>query len=100
MNYLLGRQLTRETLRLKSTIARLKLKGIDGSLHKRWSMWFNSIIRAEPYQPLIISTLETGVAWLSSARVVKCLVKSFNERNPHFLLLIYFLMNVHKRKCF
>jgi len=25
--------------------------------------------------------LGTGVAWLSAARVVKCLVKSFNERN-------------------
>ena len=25
----------------------------------------------------------TGVAWLSSARVVRCLVRSFNERNPH-----------------
>ncbi|KAH9292424.1 hypothetical protein KI387_022102, partial [Taxus chinensis] len=47
-----GAQLTRETLRLGSTVARLKLKGIDGGLHKRWSMWFNSIQRAEPYQPL------------------------------------------------
>ena len=27
-------------------------------------------------------TLETGAAWLSSARVVKCWVKSRNERNP------------------
>ena len=26
---------------------------------------------------------ETGVAWLSSARVVRCWVKSRNERNPH-----------------
>ncbi|KAM3349070.1 hypothetical protein ACQJBY_022310 [Aegilops geniculata] len=29
----------------------------------------------------------TGAAWLSSARVVRCLVKSYNERNPHFVLL-------------
>ena len=29
----------------------------------------------------------TGVAWLSSARVVRCKVKSINERNPYFLLL-------------
>ena len=28
-----------------------------------------------------------GVAWLSSARAVKCLVKSFNERNPYSVLL-------------
>ena len=27
--------------------------------------------------------LITGVAWLSSARVVRCWVKSRNERNPH-----------------
>ena len=30
--------------------------------------------------------LETGVAWLSSARVVRCWVKSRNERNPRLLL--------------
>ncbi|KAL0863742.1 hypothetical protein Bca101_042860 [Brassica carinata] len=40
------------TLRLESTVARPKLKGIDGGLHKRWSMWFNSIQCTEPYQPL------------------------------------------------
>ena len=28
----------------------------------------------------------TGAAWLSSARVVRCWVKSRNERNPHFQL--------------
>ena len=28
----------------------------------------------------------TGGAWLSSARVVRCWVKSRNERNPRFLL--------------
>ena len=26
-----------------------KLKGIDGDPHKRWSMWFNSKQREEPY---------------------------------------------------
>ncbi len=30
----------------------VKLKGIDGGPHKRWSMWFNSIIREKPYQGL------------------------------------------------
>ncbi len=29
----------------------------------------------------------TGGAWLSSARVVRCWVKSRNERNPHAVLL-------------
>ena len=28
----------------------------------------------------------TGVAWLSSARVVRCWVKSRNERNPYGVL--------------
>ena len=28
----------------------------------------------------------TGAAWLSSARVVRCQVKSYNERNPYELL--------------
>ncbi len=28
----------------------------------------------------------TGAAWLSSARVVRFRVKSFNERNPHGML--------------
>ena len=30
---------------------------------------------------------ETGGAWLSSARVVRCWVKSRNERNPYDQLL-------------
>ncbi len=45
-------QPTRQVDRLGSTAARLKLKGIDGGPHKRWSMWFNSMQREEPYQPL------------------------------------------------
>ena len=32
-------------------------------------------------------TFYTGAAWLSSARVVRCWVKSRNERNPYPLLL-------------
>ncbi len=77
---------------------RLKLKGIDGGPHKRWSMWFNSKPRAEPYQPLTwdvwageipffsLAGVHTGAAWLSSARVVRCWVKSRNERNPYLQL--------------
>src|SRR5258708_19116061 len=91
-------QLTREAHRLGSTAARLKLKGIDGGPHKRWSMWFNSTQREEPYQPLTCPVWvgetasfssagrNTGAAWLSSARVVRCWVKSRNERNPHLQL--------------
>ncbi len=79
--------------RLGSTVARLKLKGIDGGPHKRWSMWFNSKQREEPYLGLtswlkllergaLLRNTLTGAAWLSSARVVRCWVKSRNERNP------------------
>ena len=55
-------------------------------------MWFNSTQREEPYQVLtscdahrnmcFLRDAETGGAWLSSARVVRCWVKSRNERNP------------------
>ncbi len=48
-------QLTRCVFRLGSTVARLKLKGIDGGPHKRWSMWFNSTQREEPYLGLTSS---------------------------------------------
>ena len=78
--------------------ARVKLKGIDGGPHKRWSMWFNSMIREEPYLGLTYAGMpwrhgsvairrHTGAAWLSSARVVRCWVKSRNERNPYCQLL-------------
>ncbi len=84
--------------RLGSTHASVKLKGIDGDPHKRWSMWFNSTQREEPYQHLTYNELvrddlvplrwnvDTGGAWLSSARVVRCWVKSRNERNPYRML--------------
>ena len=34
-----------------------------------------------------VSWIHTGAAWLSSARVVRCWVKSRNERNPYSQLL-------------
>ena len=59
-------------------------------------MWFNSMIREEPYPGLKVSELsrdaqvlrdtKLGAAWLSSARAVRCWVKSRNERNPYFQL--------------
>ena len=56
-------------------------------------MWFNSMQREEPYLGLTWSCTRgnalsgssggsTGAAWLSSARAVRCWVKSPNERNP------------------
>src|SRR5687767_5415154 len=55
-------------------------------------MWLNSTQREEPYQGLTSPGKHqrwcppcgrvTGGAWLSSARVVRCWVKSRNERNP------------------
>ena len=35
----------------------------------------------------VLRDIETGGAWLSSARVVRCWVKSRNERNPYCQLL-------------
>ena len=35
----------------------------------------------------VLAQIETGGAWLSSARVVRCWVKSRNERNPYYQLL-------------
>ena len=52
MNDLQRMKQTREVSRLRTTAARLKLKGIAGGSHKQWSMWFNSMIREEPYQGL------------------------------------------------
>ena len=50
----------REVLRLGSMVARLKLKGIDGGSHKRWSMWLNSRLREEPYPGLDMQGLAGG----------------------------------------
>src|SRR5687767_9483915 len=59
-------------------------------------MWFNSTQREEPYpgsngkrHPAKAGSRKgccRGAAWLSSARVVRCWVKSRNERNPCRLL--------------
>ena len=60
-------------------------------------MWFNSTQREEPYlgskcsgmgwkHPRLARDCYIGAAWLSSARVVRCWVKSRNERNPHLQL--------------
>ena len=59
-------------------------------------MWFNSTQREEPYPGLNSEShpakagsrkgTRRGAAWLSSARVVRCWVKSRNERNPCLLL--------------
>ena len=50
-------QLTREVDRLGSTVARLKLKWIDGGPHKRWIMWINSMQREKPYLALTCNEL-------------------------------------------
>ncbi len=61
-------------------------------------MWLNSRQREEPYLGLtyICPPVKagfpfgdgyTGAAWLSSARAVRCSVKSGNERNPRRQLL-------------
>jgi hypothetical protein len=88
-----GAQANAEVARLGTTSASLKLKGIDGGPHKQRSVWFNSTQRAEPYPGWTwhckllkggrLRGCATDAAWLSSARVVRCWVKSRNERNPY-----------------
>ncbi len=51
--------------------ARVKFKGIDGGPHKRWSMWFNSMIREKPYQGLT-STGPPERSGFSSELVDRC----------------------------
>ncbi len=41
----------------------------------------------------------TGAAWLSSARVVRCWVKSRNERNPYCVLPARYGGNSHETAC-
>ena len=65
-------------------------------------MWFNSRRSEKPYQGLtcyrtflwkqreIRKDGSTGVAWLSSARAVRCSLKWGNERNPREMLHIHF----------
>jgi hypothetical protein len=55
-------QRKRKVPRLGSMVARLKLKGIDGGSHKRWSMWLNSRLREEPYPRLDMHGLAGGNA--------------------------------------
>ncbi|KAL8520244.1 hypothetical protein ACS0TY_010972 [Phlomoides rotata] len=68
---------------VKSGDLRRKAKSEGSSLgpHRRWGAkgWGANRIRY-PSSPC-------RVAWLSSARVMRCLVKSFNEQNPRFVLL-------------
>src|SRR3712207_5424047 len=95
---LLGVSAHAQAYRLGTTSASLKLKGIDGGPHKQRSVWFNSTQREQPYPDLTwhckvvkatrLRGCATGAAWLSSARVVRCWVKSRNERNPYGQLLV------------
>ena len=61
-------------------------------------MWFNSMIREEPYPGSNAAGTfgesreasngrRRGAAWLSSARAVRCRLKCHNERNPYRQLL-------------
>ncbi len=45
-----------------------------------------------------LGELYTGVAWPSSARAVRCWVKSRNERNPYRLLLSLTKQSLNGRK--
>ncbi len=45
------------------------------------------MIRISLKEESAVWNVYTGGAWLSSARVVRCWVKSRNERNPYFCCL-------------
>jgi len=72
-------ELRREISRLGTTTARLKPKGIDGGLHKRWSMWFNSKQRAKPYQSLTYEKPECLLALFLLYRCCMAVVSSWCE---------------------
>jgi hypothetical protein len=57
-------------------------------------MWFNSIIRAKPYQFWTV-----GAAWLLSARDVNCVVKTFNGQNPYLHLLKFKFIKIKLELC-
>ncbi len=52
----------------------MKLKGIDGGPHERWSMWFNSMIREEPYLGSNAMGLSMKVVFPSGPVVRCCMV--------------------------
>lgn len=66
-----------------SIVANLKVNRIGGSYHEWWNMWFNAIIHVEPYQREIFFNAITyckyktynSTAWLSSVRVLTCIIK-------------------------
>ncbi len=52
----------------------MKLKGIDGGPHKRRNMWFNSMIREEPYPGLKRGRLAERFAFPSGRSRRCCMV--------------------------
>ena len=59
----------------------MKLKGIDGGPHKRRNMWFNSMIREEPYPGLnAVGRASKEAFWQqSAARCCMVVVSSCRE---------------------
>ena len=56
-------------------------ESIEGA-SKSFGNFFSSIVRLRTPGGCPWDSRNTGAAWLSSARVVRCWVKSRNERNP------------------
>ena len=52
----------------------MKLKGIDGGPHKRRNMWFNSMIREEPYPGSNAIGLAVKAAFPSGLMARCCMV--------------------------
>ncbi len=73
-----------------STVARLKLKRIDGKTHKEWSLRLNSTQHGKTYQDKIAIKIDRlksfhdfldGGAWPFLVRELICLVNSDNVRD-------------------
>ena len=52
----------------------MKLKGIDGGPHKRRNMWFNSMIREEPYLGLNVECIRWKHLFPSGPSTRCCMV--------------------------
>ncbi|KAE8675539.1 hypothetical protein F3Y22_tig00111662pilonHSYRG00162 [Hibiscus syriacus] len=87
--------------------AMLKMRCVEGEMEEYGVASFIVILppiaqrepippKGVPIPPEWFGSENSSAAWLSSARVVRCLVKSYNERNPRFVLL----RHAHKEKVF
>jgi hypothetical protein len=80
LRYTVSGQAKALSIHLGSTPATVKLKGIDGGPHKRRNMWFNSMIREEPYPGLKLHRIYGNILFRNSnVRCCMVVVSSCRE---------------------